>query len=715
METRSFLKFKTLGENDPASRMNVCLITAPTVTEFTMRDEINSESVKRAASEPQLGILSLAAVLEQRGDSLRIIDLNRAYLKYASGCASPAQEFVEAAAQLVVDCNSEIYAFGSICSSYPLTIRIAEAVKGRSRDSTVLFGGPQASVVDIQTLAAFSFIDLILRGEAERSLPILLHELEGTHKLDLVPGLTHRCASRPKRNCNSPAIEDLDSLPSPAYHMTTDLVGARTAALELGRGCPFACSFCSTNDFFRRNFRLRSPARVLRDMRAIAAEYSIRDFGLVHDMFTVDRRRVVAFCKAMISSGEKFTWSCSARTDCVDQELLELMSLGGCVGIFLGVESGSRRVQEIIDKHLDPEQAEKVIDTAEQLGIRTTVSLITGFPEETWDDVKQTMHMFMYSARHSRSNPQLNLLAPLAETPIYSAHRNQLVLAELCSDVSQQSANRDEADLNLIRAHPDIFPNFYLLLTPFLDHGCLLELREFSLIGTERFRWLLSAIDQGNAGVVDLFLDWREYRLHSRPSLTGFDLRRYYRLEFPSEFLSFLRTHPLGKTAIIGALLDYEDRVFNALSEGREERTSGTSVPPEAGLWWSDTAVLSSDAHLIELSFDIQQLVDALKGATLPKLRHGVHYYVTRQEIPGVSRLHRVSDWVASVLRSCKHPRSVSDILEQLATEITEVEEHLHRYTFVKLLKGAQANGFIRILRSENHISRRGESKVVVQ
>jgi radical SAM superfamily enzyme YgiQ (UPF0313 family) len=68
-------------------------------------------------------------------------------------------------------------------------------------------------------------------------------------------------------------------------------------------------------------------------------------------MFTVDRRRVVVFCEAMIASGEKFTWSCSARTDCVDEPLLELMAHAGCHGLFFGIEAGSVRMQTIIDKH----------------------------------------------------------------------------------------------------------------------------------------------------------------------------------------------------------------------------------------------------------------------------------------------------------------------------------------------------------------------------
>ena len=112
----------------------------------------------------------------------------------------------------------------------------------------------------------------------------------------------------------------------------------------------------------------------------MASSYGFRGFNLVHDMFTVDRRKVVAFCEAMIQADEGFKWSCSARTDCVDEELLELMARAGCDGVFFGVESGSKRMQRIIDKDLDPEQARSAVEIAERLGISTTVSTIVGFP-----------------------------------------------------------------------------------------------------------------------------------------------------------------------------------------------------------------------------------------------------------------------------------------------------------------------------------------------
>src|SRR5262245_60751822 len=126
--------------------MHICLITAPTATEFQNPEEFRNEAVRFVSGEPQLGILSLAAVLECRGDHCRIVNLNRIFLDYIG--SGDFREFAAAAADLIVQTGADVYGFGSICSSYPLTIRIADAVKSRRPASVILFGGPQASVVD---------------------------------------------------------------------------------------------------------------------------------------------------------------------------------------------------------------------------------------------------------------------------------------------------------------------------------------------------------------------------------------------------------------------------------------------------------------------------------------------------------------------------------------------------------------------------------------
>src|SRR6266705_6857502 len=92
------------------------------------------------------------------------------------------------------------------------------------------------------------------------------------------------------------SLRILNCLPFPAFHLYPYMHACEIAPLELGRGCPFACTFCSTNDFFRRRFRLKSPAHIVGEMKQIKQTYGIKSFDMVHDMFTVDRKRVVAFC-----------------------------------------------------------------------------------------------------------------------------------------------------------------------------------------------------------------------------------------------------------------------------------------------------------------------------------------------------------------------------------------------------------------------------------
>jgi hypothetical protein len=676
--------------------MNVCLVSAPVATDFKKRDEIDSCLREPAVSEPQLGILSLAAVLEARCDAVRIIDLDQAYLAHLDS-QNEASSFAGQAANLISADPADVYGFSSICSSYPLTIRIAEAVKDARPGSLVLFGGPQASVVDRQTLAAFSCIDFVLRGESETTLPILLDELAGEGKLSRVSGLTYRCGSEICRNASAPIIEDLDTIPPPAYHLTSGLQGATKASLELGRGCPFACTFCSTNDFFRRRFRLRSPGRVIRDMREIASAYGIQQFELVHDMFTVDRRRVVSFCEAMLASGDGFKWSCSARTDSVDEELLDLMARAGCVGIFYGVESGSQRLQKVFDKDLDVEQARRVVTATEHLGMRSTVSLITGFPEETEDDVRLTLRMFIFSARHPQSTPHLNILAPLAETPIHLKYRDQMTLGDLCSDISQQGPVQDPEDWNLIERHAEIFPNFYLLPTPHLDRGRLLELREFALNGVGHFRWLLCAIHQSTYPLYDLFFLWQKHRMEIHPLQNGPELKWYYNsASFRRDFLSFVQSSLPADNKIVGALLEFET-AWSSSSGSFAQEAIADETSSGAAICMADFPVRSPAVNLIELSFDLQRVINAVKNEVEPVWDLGSHYYVTPESSDPLKRLYGISNALGQLLQLCNGQQDVRKIVELLAPELPEIAGSQRKTAVLGLLKAAVQEGLVSI------------------
>jgi hypothetical protein len=677
----------------------ICLITAAVSTGFEETDEAESRQVRASARAPKLGVLALASVLGRAGLRARIFDLDSAYAEYRREGRHPGVEgFPVWVAPRIVSSGAGLFGFSSLCSSYPLTIRIAECVKREAPGCTVLFGGPQASVVDRPTLAAFPFVDFILRGEADLSLPLFIEEWNGKRRFADVAGLTWRSPFGPQRNPDAPVVDNLDDLPLPAFHLSDGLKGADYAFLELGRGCPFSCTFCSTNDFFRRKFRVKSPARMLADMRAVAARYGFRTFELVHDMFTVDRRKVVAFCDAMIESGEDFKWSCSARTDCVDEALLELMARAGCDGIFFGVETGSKRMQRIIDKDLDAAQSRAAVETAERLGISTTVSVIAGFPEENEDDLRETVNVYMHSLRHPRSSPQVNILAPLAGTPIHSQYKDRMVLDDLCSHVSHPGRSQNHADRELIRSHPEIFPNFYLLPTPNLDRSSLLELREFLLMGSVRLRWLLVALHQRGSGILDVFRAWRERRMALHPDMNGGGLRHYYTLDTSrNELVAFLRERmvELGNSSV-EALVAYHETlaqaVANAPARPKGSRFSGPIVS-------TNIPVCAPGLHVIELDWDVQGVIDSLKRVTPAAVSRKRKYYRTAEYSAGESRLIEITPLVARSLEACDAAHTVEEFKAQVAP-LFDCPDELRRYAAGCILESLRDEGLIEIYRA---------------
>jgi radical SAM superfamily enzyme YgiQ (UPF0313 family) len=537
-----------------------------------------------------------------------------------------------------------------------LTIRLAERLKQAYPDTAIILGGPQASVVDVPTLQAFPFVDLIVRGEADETLPNLLRTGLRSPALALVPGITFRSGKSVVRNPEAPVMTNLDALPFPAFDLLPGMDSLAYFSLELGRGCPFSCTFCSTNDFFRRRFRLKSPEILVAQMRRAKTEYRAKLFDLVHDMFTVDRKRVVSFCQALLDSGEEFQWSCSARTDCIDDELIELMYRAGCRGIFFGVETGSARMQRIIEKDLDLRAAMARIGRCTSAGMVTTVSLIAGFPEEDAEDLWQTASFLMDASRHELVEPQLHIVAPLAGTPLYNRFRGRLLLDTVYSDFSYQGWKQDEHDLELIAAYPDIFPNFYGVPAPGLDRARLKHLRSFVLRALESFPWLMAALHQSRGGIQTVFGAWEE--AFPAQTMTGNEREQYYASPaFRTDFLQFVRSKYLrgGESdGALEALLELResvlmDRPARFPMPPPEEPGSPANVAPG-----QIVPLLRREVRIFDVNADLRLILGSLRrGDGLPPLCHRRVTLATRAGRPSSTQIMELTPLSASFLKLC--------------------------------------------------------------
>jgi radical SAM superfamily enzyme YgiQ (UPF0313 family) len=634
--------------------MRICLIGAATVTDFG--EFADSPRIREGGELPPLGILTLAAILREQSAAPAVLDLNRLYYEYLGEAGARSENDFCAYAVSKIPSGFDIIGLSTICSSYPLTIRLARRIKDAYPDTFIMLGGPQASVVDVPTLKAFPFVDMIVRGEADKTLPMVLQTGVRSLALALVPGITFRSGGSVVRNPEGPVVTDLDALPFPAFDLLPGMETLSYFALELGRGCPFSCTFCSTNDFFRRRFRLKSPEVILAQMRRATQEYSANKFDLVHDMFTVDRKRVAAFCQTLIDSGEQFRWGCSARTDYIDDNLTDLMYRAGCRSVFFGVETGSARLQRAIEKDLDLAEAAARIQYCTSAGIDTTVSLITGFPEETEADMWQTVSFLMDAARHERVAPQLHIVAPLAGTPLHNQFRGRLLLDDVYSDISYQGWRQDECDKDMIASFPDIFANFYGIPAPGLDRARLKRLRRFVLRALESFHWVAIALHQSRGGIQAVFEAWEE--AFPPQAIDSEGQERYYAsADFKTHFAQFVRSNYLCGADSDGAL-DALLRLRESVSANRPDRypipAAAVREAPAGQPPRMIVPLLRPEVRLFDLDVDIGAILGSLRrsdGLPAPSRRGAT--IATRARRRQATDIMELTPLSASFLKLC--------------------------------------------------------------
>lgn len=673
---------------DVSGPRSICFITALTVADFIDPDLIVDTHANTGA---QLGVLTLAALLRRQGYNPQIINLDDLFFDFVrqdksrpsvqgkgshrSFSTPPDFElgqkvselfFPFAASHLPV-ASFDLFGLSSICSSYQLTLRLAEEIRRRNPCAKIILGGPQASVVDVATMRAYPCIDVIVRGEADDTLPALLPLLESNDpRWESVHGITFRRENEVIRNPNAPVVENLDRLPLPAFDLDLKIRDRGGIHLEIGRGCPFACTFCSTNDFFRRNFRLKSPSTMIAEIKSIKTEYGLNYFSLVHDMYTIDRKKVVAFCEAILASGEKFTWGCSARTDCVDDELLALMASAGCTGIFFGIETGSQRLQHVIKKKLDLAESWQRIECADRNGIKTTVALIAGFPEETLDDLRDTIHFFVDSLRFDHAEPQCSLLAPLAATPVYDQHKHHLVFDQIFSDMSNQSWQQDPVEIEMIRDHPDIFPNFYAIPTEVLDRRYVKEVIDFVTYLATWSRWLPVAILQDSGDLLKVFDRWQKWRGERRPSKSDEVIAwtpYYSHRRFHHEFVEFVLTSYVPEMANAPAAIAAVARTESA--PARDERKP---VVNETENFAGSTVPYQLETLLVtNVEVDYKELIASLRGKTdLNRVSPGDVTVVFSND-DGELNVWQLPPLAGTLLRLCDGQRSVDEIVHEFS------------------------------------------------
>jgi len=277
---------------------------------------------------------------------------------------------------------------------------VAIAKEINPRVKTIL-GGVHATVMYQQIMENYPAVDIICRGESERTIVELFQAISNGDDLCRVRGIVYRRDGEIVVTEEREQITDLDALPFPNYD-DFDLKRYRdtyvswkpkpVATIITSRGCPFSCSYCSARSVWR-NWRPRSIDNVLDEIEWVVSQYGYKIILIGDDIFTIDKARTKELCQGILNRRLHIEWRAGTRADCVSLEMLELMKEAGCQFLSFGIESGSPTVLKNINKKQKIEDVVNAFAWCKKVGIKTIFNVMIGAPGETRATIEETKNL----------------------------------------------------------------------------------------------------------------------------------------------------------------------------------------------------------------------------------------------------------------------------------------------------------------------------------
>ena len=351
-----------------------------------------------------LGVLYTSAALKQAGVDVRVFDDNQLR------CSDQVILYT------LGDLKFDLVGISAICHQYAQVKRWVKLIRQVNPNQPIIVGGP-ISVLG-EKLVRWLGVG-VWSGESEAGFP---------------EAVTSRAAMVPMVQLSLGGVDTLDALPFPDWDGVdmrayadapvgwvnkrkwaggdaADSKLPRSMNLLAARGCPHKCAFCA-HDFMGKKFRVRSPGNILREMQELWGRWDIRYFHLSDDNTMSSPSWVYKFLDA---KGRHLVlkdalWGCAGRADACNAEMLQRMYWAGCRIVGVGIESGSQRILDAMNKRTTVAENEKAIANCKKVFGAANYSLIVGSPGETDADITASISL----CRRTKTRPEVVFIA----TPI---------------------------------------------------------------------------------------------------------------------------------------------------------------------------------------------------------------------------------------------------------------------------------------------------------
>jgi len=286
--------------------------------------------------------------------------------------------------------------------SFDVVTELVRRIHKKCSSLSIILGGPHATGSREES-ASIEGVSAIVVGEGELTFLKIYDAVKLDRPFSEILGICFKDGNTVRFTGKRPLIQDLDTLPFPARDLlpmhlyysppTKSLSEGEAANIVASRGCPFHCTYCLSDFMWDGKYRYRSPENVIREIEELVNKYGVSEFNFNDDLFTANKKRLRKFCELIIEKSLNIQWVCMSRADYIQPEILRLMKKAGCGKIAMGLESGSQKVLNVMNKQIDLQRSLEAVKEIRKAGIKVGVSFVMGHVGETEETIKETIKL----------------------------------------------------------------------------------------------------------------------------------------------------------------------------------------------------------------------------------------------------------------------------------------------------------------------------------
>ncbi|MEM2944601.1 MAG: radical SAM protein [Methanomassiliicoccales archaeon] len=437
--------------------MNILILNPPRLEHrISVIREDRCEITDRYAIIPPYSLITIASILRNNGHHIHFIDANGVGLSY------------DQIDELVNFSHFDILIFRFTPTTFDWDMRIAELSKRRNPNIMTIGICLTLHKLGKEVMKKAPFLDYYLPIDWDELISDVVCGISESHLSGLV-GVYYRergdIVFYPHRVSGKVILD----WPMPAYDLLPDLRHYRPNApingnymiMYSSKGCPFQCAFCTVA---RTRHKMRSVENIIRELEHLYINYNVRTVSFFDETFTISKPRLMEICNEIAQKMPNLRWYCNTRVNLVDEDILRIMREGGCRGISFGIESGSQRILDAVNKGTRVDDAVRAINMAKRAGLKVFASFIFGLPGENYESINETMIFIRSTLPHGA---QFNVAVPYPGTDLYEYARKTNMLDD---DVSWTQLYQHKAILRtsqlsqneLERLRKNAYIRFYL-------------------------------------------------------------------------------------------------------------------------------------------------------------------------------------------------------------------------------------------------------------